>query len=679
MRRLTQRMRLLKRSKINRSAMQIPDFVEVRDFLLGRRRRCDERALRHAGVMGYPCKPDRSLRPVRFFHDIMEAAPATPTAVQPAKTNAFAFILRVAPLLLALGLFLALTLHQLHLPGFYYDEALDLVPMLHVMRGEQPELLRNIGIGRFPIMLLDYMGSLGGYLTLPFMAIFGSGDVAARAQPIFFSCVTIVLAWLLARRWFGHGVAAVTVLLLAANPSFIWFSRQGISVTSVMTTFSLGSLLLLTKLRIENAELRKHAILNSQFFICLFAGVLLGLGLWAKFLFFRWLVVLVVMGCVFYVGRDRKHNFSLSHFLPFALPLIFGFALGAAPLLYYNLVGLLRDGEPWTLHLLLQSLFNPTQQFGVDNRNFLANLQKSIDDVRVFVDGSYFWYLGITFSNVYAVPALLISAVVGSVMAVARVRVARPHPQPPAGTFRLPKGEGRRQEAVRFFAVLAGIITLVVLGAFTVTGLWSTHQFIMLPLPQMVIACAVVWVAEAMGYWLLAKARVARTRNLANSQLPTVMTGFIVIALLALPFARDLWVSERHHETLERTGGSGRFSDAVYKLAGWLDENQIHQPIALDWGIEKQVRVLTADRVRPLEIFGYTPDPNVADDIFNEQVKTLIQDPSRQYIVLWDRFAVYNRRAAFTEIAHQAGKQVVETFIAHEKSGLPVYVVLQAK
>jgi hypothetical protein len=605
----------------------------------------------------------------------MEAAPATPTAIQPTKTNTLASVLRLAPLLLALGLFLAISLHQLHLPGFYYDEALDLVPMLHVMRGEPPELLRNIGIGRFPVMLLDYMGSLGGYLTLPFMAVFGPGYVAARAQPIFFSCITIVLAWLLARRWFGDGVAAVTALLLAVNPSFIWFSRQGISVTSVMTVFSLGSLLLLTKLRSENEALRKGRLLNSQFLICLFAGVLLGLGLWAKFLFFRWLVVLGVMGFVFYIGRDKKHTFSPSHFLPFALPLVLGFAFGAAPLLYYNLAGLLRDGEPWTLHLLLQSLFNPTQQFGVDNRNFFANLQKSIDDVRVFVDGSYFWYNGVPFSNVYAVPALLLSAVVGSVMAVIRLRDARPHPQPlPKGEgSRRDSGEGSRIEAVRFFAVLAGIGALVVLGAFTVTGLWSTHQFIMLPLPQIVIACAVVWVAEAIGYGLLAKVRPSQEGHLASGQWPIVVAAIIVVAL---PFSRDLWVSERHHETLATTGGSGRFSDAVYTLSDWLDENKISQPIALDWGIEKQVRVLTGDRVRPLEIFGYAPEP---DDAFREQVKTLVEDPNRQYIVLWDRFAVYNRRAAFTEIANGAGKQVVETFIAHEKSGLPVYVVLQAK
>jgi len=571
-------------------------------------------------------------------------------------------LLHATPLFLAVGLFLILSLHQLRLPGFYYDEALDLVPMLYVMRGEQPELLRSIGFGRFPVMLLDYMGSLGGYIIIPFMALFGPGYEAARLQPIFFSAITIVLAWLLARRWFGFGVAAVTALLLAVNPSFIWFSRQGISVTSVMTVFSLSSLLLLdvVVVRASAYEPRTKTLLLA---FC--AGVLVGLGLWAKFLFFRWIVVLVVIGIVFLLTRSREARRTQSqaaHVRALVLPILvglIGLLVGAAPLVYYNVVGLVRDGQPWTLSLLLTALTNPTQQFGVDNRNFLANLSKSIDDVRVFVDGSYFWYNGVPFSNVFSVPVLLISAAVGSMLAVVRGR--------DQGDLPLPQ-QTRRDEARRFFAVLAGIATLVVLGAFTVSGLWSTHQFIMLPLPQLVVACAVVWLAQGLGSKGPEVLRGGRLRTLA----PLLLCAI----LLALPFSRDLWVSEQHHATLATTGGSGRFSDAVYTLADWLDENGIGQPVALDWGIERNVRVLTGDRVRPVEIFGFTPEP---DEAFRQRATEMLQDPNRSYIVLWDRFAVYNRRQAFTEIANQMGRQVVETFIAHEKSGLPVYVVLQAR
>ena len=608
----------------------------------------------------------------------MDAAHSTPTPSIRRESTILARVIRLVPLGMALALFLAIALHQLHLPGFYYDEALDLVPMLHVMRGEQPELLRAIGVGRFPIMLLDYMGSLNGYITIPFMRGFGAGYMASRAEPIFFSCVTIVLTWLLARRWFGNGVAAVSVLLLAVNPSFIWFSRQGISVTSVMTVFSLGSLLVIGNWLSDSTN-TQHP--TKSFVLLLFAGLLLGLGLWAKFLFFRWIAVLIVMGVIFFFARRRRETekrslrMRLVSLSPCLLVLLAGFLLGAAPLIYYNVAGLVRDGQPWTLALLFNSLLHPTQQFGVNNADFAHNLQKSLDDVRVFIDGSYFWYNGVPFSNVYAVPALLIAVVVGGVLALARVR-RTPHPSPlPAGEGVMPSPfRGRVGEGVRFFALLAAMLTLIVLGAFTVSGLWSTHQFIMLPLPQMIVACAVVWLSELISSSLTGKKGKTKTDRI--SLVSPLFQVLLVSAILALPFSRDLWVNEQHHNTLATTGGSGRFSDAVYKLAGWLDENKINQPIALDWGIEKQVRVLTGDRVRPIEIFGYSAE---ADDAFRQRATQLLADESRSYIVLWDRFAVYNRRQAFTEIANAMGKQVVETYIAHEKSGLPVYVVLQAK
>jgi len=543
------------------------------------------------------------------------------------------------PPVAAIALFLAYALRQLHLPGFYYDEALDLVPMLALLQGEQPELLRGIGIGPYPVMLLDYMGSLGGYLTLPFLMVFGPGYVAARAQPIFFSCVTILLAWLLARRWFGAPVAVVTVLLLATNPSFIWFSRQGISVTSVMTVFSLGSLLLLDA---AQERLLAQGRAAKAVAMALAAGLLIGLGLWAKLLFLRWVIVLVVMGVV--LNWPAHH--AQAGFRGVLAALALGSVLGAFPLIYYNIAGWLRDGQPWTITLLINSLTQPTQQFGVDNTAFFENLRKAIDDVRVFLDGSYFWYNGIPFSNIYAVPALVVSAVLGSGLVLLCA--------------------GARGEARRFFALLAGIGTLTVLGAFTVSGLWSTHQFIMLPLPQMVIACAAVWLAD----------QLASLFRLRWAALRTLLFAGLVGLLLALPLSRDIWVNEQHHATLLRTGGSGRFSDAIYKLADWLTLSQIEQPIALDWGIEKNVRVLTANRVRPVEVFGYSAE---ADEAFRQRVRDALADPEQYYIVLWERFAVYNRRAEFTQLAEQMGRQVVEVFIAHERSGLPVYVVLQAK
>jgi uncharacterized membrane protein len=617
-----------------------------------------------------------------------------------------AFVIRLSPylaLIVAVSAFLSISLHQLALPGLYYDEALDLVPMLQVMHGEPATLLRGIGFSlgnyTYPLMLLDYMGSLNGYLSLPFMALFGPGVVAARVAPIFFSAVTIVLAFGLARAWFGHGVAAVTALLLAVNPSFIWFSRQGISVTSVMTVFSLGSLLLLDQwrrrekrdLRFENGDSsivnRQSSIPNLQSpfsnLLLIAAGLLLGLGLWAKLIFLWWIVALGAMALVWLLTSQGHIGRKFVQMVRPALWVLLGLLIGAAPLIYYNLYDLLRQPfdlrNAYTLGLLFKSL-GQTTDYGVNNLDFWTNLQKAITDFNVFIDGSYFWYNGVPYSNVYAVPTFVIAVIVGSVLAFVR------------------------REWHKWLALLAAIAVTVLISAFTVSGLWATHLFIMLPLPQMVVAVAAVWLACEPGRRGAAQSTAPQeqvgagftpatsTLAISNPQspisrspslhltpapwLPRALAPLLVIILLALPVWRDLWVSEQHHATLTRTGGSGRFSDAVYKLATHLDTEHIDAPIALDWGIEKSVRVLTDDRVRPKEVFGFSAQP---DNTFNQQVRELLRDPSRQYIVLWDRFAVYNRRQAFTQIANSMGMQVTETFIAHEQSGLPVYVMLQAK
>ena len=169
--------------------------------------------------------------------------------VRSQKSDAFRRLTSYFLLLTSLILFLVISLHQLELPGLYYDEGFDLTPMLSVMHSEPAELLRGVGVSLFghtyPVMRMDYMGSLNGYLTLPFMAALGPGYLAARLEPLVFSLITVVLAWVLTRRWFGDQVAALTALLLSVNPSFIWFTRQGITVTSVMTVFALGSWIVL--------------------------------------------------------------------------------------------------------------------------------------------------------------------------------------------------------------------------------------------------------------------------------------------------------------------------------------------------------------------------------------------------------------------------------------------------
>ena len=403
------------------------------------------------------------------------------------------------------------------------------------------------------------------------------------------------------------------------------------------------------------------------------AGLLLGLGLWAKIVFVWWLVLTGVVGGVWLLGqwqlrsrndgrRTTDDRFPVirrpSSVVISALFLLLGFLLGAAPFIYYNLAGLAQGQPPATFNLLFRALLNPTQ-YAVSNSNFWANLDKRFQDFAVFLNGSYFWYLAnVPYGNVLAVPTFVAGIVAGAALVWPRVRQRR-----------------------KWLAVLLCIIVYLPMSSFTVSDLWATHFFLLLPLPQMLVACAAVWLGEAAVSGLMRLIGRKRPLN-APAWLHPIASFGIAALLLAPTFSRDLWVNAQYHAALAQTGGAGRFSDAVYKLAAQLDEAHVAEPIALDWGISQQLRVLTGDRVRPREVFGFTPEPT---DEFRQQVRDLLQDPDRQYVVLWAGdanfagFAVYNRRAEFTHIANAMGKQVVETFIAHERSGLPVYVILQVK
>jgi len=576
-----------------------------------------------------------------------------------------------------MALFLAISLHQLNLPGLYYDEGFDLTPMLSVMHSEPVELLRGVGVSLFgrsyPVMRMDYMGSLNGYLTLPFMAVLGPGYLAARLEPLVFSLITLVLAWVLARRWFGDKVAAITALLLSVSPSFIWFTRQGITVTSVMTVFALGSWIVLDIWRLQirsrddgrpTTDDRRIVVRrrSSVVLLALLAGLLLGLGLWAKIVFVWWLVLTGVIGGVWLLRRDNRKTVvgRRSSVVTSALVLLIGFLIGAAPFIYYNLAGLAQGQPPATFNLLFRALLNPTE-YAVSNSNFWANLDKRFQDFAVFLNGSYFWYLAnVPYGNVFAVPTFVGSVLIGAALVWSRAR-----------------------ERGKWLAVLLCVAIYLPMSSFTVSDLWATHFFMLLPLPQMLMACAAVWLGEAVV------SGVTRLIERSQAQRPDIqlwvrpVASFGIAALLLAPtFSRDVWVNQQYHAALAETGGAGRFSDAVYKLVAQLEQNQVAEPIALDWGISQQIRVLTGDRVRPREVFGFTPEPT---DEFRQQVRDLLQDSSRQYVVLWAGdanfagFAVYNRRNEFTQIANAMGKQVVETFIAHERSGLPVYVILQAR
>src|SRR5688572_28970959 len=82
-------------------------------------------------------------------------------------------VLREIPLLVApLVVFVLLASHQLDLPGLYYDEAIDSVLTVRMLRDRPAELHRDVGVTidgyRYPVMVMEYVGPINTYALVPF-------------------------------------------------------------------------------------------------------------------------------------------------------------------------------------------------------------------------------------------------------------------------------------------------------------------------------------------------------------------------------------------------------------------------------------------------------------------------------------------------------------------------------
>lgn len=190
-----------------------------------------------------------------------------------------------AVLAAALLIFFAATFYQIRLPGLYYDEAVDVMPAMQIVQGDNNRLdiqqALNLGPLHIPVMVMVYVGGVSTYAVLPFYWLFGAGVESTRAMTIVMAALGLVFAYFFLKDLFDRRVAGLTVLLAAVHPALVMWSRMGIYVSSPMLTMATGSLLCLLRWR----QRRQARYLYG-------AALLIGLGLSAKVLFL-WFILAV--------------------------------------------------------------------------------------------------------------------------------------------------------------------------------------------------------------------------------------------------------------------------------------------------------------------------------------------------------------------------------------------------
>jgi 4-amino-4-deoxy-L-arabinose transferase-like glycosyltransferase len=536
----------------------------------------------------------------------------------------------------ALALFLGLVTYQLVLPGLHYDEAFEAVPAMQLLLHQPVTTFRSNGIlvgGRLlPLMTQDYIGAINTYAAIPFFLLLGINPLSLRVMAIAIGLVTLWLTYRLADRLYGPTVAALAGLLLAVNPTFVFWSRQGVFVTSVTATIGLGATL--SWLRWWRTGARRHAIAGA---------FLLGLGLYAKLLFL-WLIV--ALGLAVLLLNLPKWRQVVERVTGGAVGWVgLAFLLGSTPLLVYNL----QTGG--TLSSIGGNL--TTSYYGTDNLAFLPNLLERLKQFAAVLSGSHFWYLGGTYANWLGIGLFLVA--LGIVLSLK----ARPDPgrRGPEGTYgRLALGPDRDEvrRALFPFVVIGGVILS---SCFTVSALWVTHFAILTPWPPLAIAASI-------GLFV----RYSGLRR-ASSRVDVALVLALVVVGVSL--FGDVFTDFRYHQALARSGGLGAHSDAVEDLARWLsaDGRRRAPVVAMDWGIAAPVTFLTRGEVTPIEAFGYKWE---TDADFKARLSRFIDD--RDSIYLWrapDEI-IFDRSADFRSLYAPLGleEDILEAF--YERSGRPV-------
>ncbi|MBN1583142.1 MAG: glycosyltransferase family 39 protein [Anaerolineae bacterium] len=295
---------------------------------------------------------------------------------------------------LALSIFVTIAFYRITLPGPHTDEALEVIPAVQLVQGQEVECFKDVCLDlfglRLPVMIYEYIATVNTYMAIPFFAILGINVTALRTMPIVQSAVAMVFLYLLARELYNRRVATIAVFMLAVCPSFVFWSRQGVFVTSVTIPISMAAAWVwLRWWRRARQNRRGQAI---YFYVGCF---LFGLGISAKFLF-GWLIAgigsaFVLLNLDNIVACLRERSLAPLHVRLRWRDLLIGgllLAVGLLPQIIFNI----RTQS--TINYIRDNVF-AASYYDVDNTNIAENLRVRIKELRSVLNGETFWYLSI--------------------------------------------------------------------------------------------------------------------------------------------------------------------------------------------------------------------------------------------------------------------------------------------
>jgi hypothetical protein len=396
----------------------------------------------------------------------------------------------------------------------------------------------RIGHSRIPLMVMTYIGTLKAWLYRPVMSIFGTGLVALRLPMLLAGVASVWIFFQLLQRIAGRRAAIIGCTLLAVDSTYL------LTVCFDWGPVALQHLLLLSGLLLVVRFCQRRSRPALFWGFCL-----LGLGMWDKALAVWMLSGIAVAAAVIFPGRIR----ALASRKTLATA-AFGFALGALPLLVFNLE------NQW--------------------QTFAGNVHHDTSDLpgkaRLLMetakgDGLFGWMFNEEWQTKAPHPpqGLLQRASAG-------ISSLAGHPRRHLlfyafllALLLVPLARGDALRAI-LFALIAMAVAWVEMATNASTGGGVHHTILLWPFPQLVVAVSFA----------------AASRRLGRAGIPA-----LAVVTVGMTLSGALVTNEYYFLSF-RCGASPVWSDAIVPLAGYLKTVPTRSVYCVDWGMLDSLRYL---------------------------------------------------------------------------------------
>ena len=146
----------------------------------------------------------------------------------------------VVVLVITLSLYSAMTFWDIRLPGPHYDETFPAAAAVNFYenRSETVPMMIDPSVvtlfGRpLPLMLMTYIGSVQTFLYIPVFMVLGDDVAVVRGTSIVLGCLFLFITYLFFRNAFDRTIATATLVLLCADPGFVFYTTRDFGPSAV--------------------------------------------------------------------------------------------------------------------------------------------------------------------------------------------------------------------------------------------------------------------------------------------------------------------------------------------------------------------------------------------------------------------------------------------------------------